>query len=162
VTTVASAHDQQLVPCYTASVFMSFRVGLLAMARLARRKWRHKSAVINPIAAIAAAFSSPSSRIPGAGSRAASPAFAADVPLAPIRAGDRWLVAVDPERRLLLLIRSCQSARLCKCVTVRRTGWRVIAGSSQVADCGIARQRMVGPRVENPSARGRRQTDGPR
>jgi hypothetical protein len=35
------------------------------MARLARRKWRHKSAVINPIAAIAAAFSSPSSRIPG-------------------------------------------------------------------------------------------------
>jgi hypothetical protein len=55
---------------------MSFLVGLLAMARLARRKWRHKSFVLNPIAAIAAAFSSPSSRIPGAGSRAASPGFA--------------------------------------------------------------------------------------
>ena len=36
--TVAGAHDQQLVPCYAASVFMSFLVGLLAMARLARRK----------------------------------------------------------------------------------------------------------------------------
>jgi hypothetical protein len=44
VITVAGAHDQQLVPCYAVSVFMSFLVGLLAMARLARRKWRHKSA----------------------------------------------------------------------------------------------------------------------
>jgi predicted permease len=60
VITVARAHDQQLVPCYAASVFASFLVGLLAMARLARRKRRHKSAVITPIAAIAAAFSSSS------------------------------------------------------------------------------------------------------
>jgi predicted permease len=60
VITVAGAHDQQLIPCYAASVFVSFLVGLLAMARLARRKWRHRSAVINPIAAIAAAFSSSS------------------------------------------------------------------------------------------------------
>ena len=57
--TVAGAHDQQLVPCYAASVFMSFLVGLLAMARLARRERRHKSSVINPIAAIAAAFTLP-------------------------------------------------------------------------------------------------------
>jgi hypothetical protein len=48
VITVAGAHDQQLVPCYAASVFMSLLVGLLAMACLARRKWRHKSARHKP------------------------------------------------------------------------------------------------------------------
>lgn len=54
--TAAGAHDQQLVLYYHASVFMSFLVGLLAMARLARRECRHKSFVINLIGAIVVAF----------------------------------------------------------------------------------------------------------
>jgi peptidoglycan/LPS O-acetylase OafA/YrhL len=56
VTTAAGAHDQQLVPYYAATAFMSLLVGLLAMARFARRKWRHKSFVINLIGAIVVAF----------------------------------------------------------------------------------------------------------
>jgi hypothetical protein len=47
VATAAGAHDQQLVLYHAASVFMSFLVDLLAMARFDRRECRHKSIVIN-------------------------------------------------------------------------------------------------------------------
>jgi hypothetical protein len=56
VTAAAGAHDQQLVLYYAASVFKSFLVGLLAIARFARRECRHKSFVINLIGAILVAF----------------------------------------------------------------------------------------------------------
>jgi hypothetical protein len=41
MTSAAGAHDQPFVLYYAALVFMSFLVGLLAMARLARRECRH-------------------------------------------------------------------------------------------------------------------------
>ena len=56
MTTAAGAHDQQLVLYYAASMFTSFLVGLLAIARFARRERRHKSFVINLIRAIVVAF----------------------------------------------------------------------------------------------------------
>ena len=56
MTTAASAHDQQLVLYYAPSVFMSFLVSLLAMARFAHPECRHKSFVINLIGAIVVAF----------------------------------------------------------------------------------------------------------
>ncbi len=56
MTTAAGVHDQQLVLYYPASVFMSFLVGLLAVARFALRECRHNSFVINLIGAIVVAF----------------------------------------------------------------------------------------------------------
>ena len=56
MTTAAGAHDQQLVLYYAASMFTSLLVGLLAIARRARRECRHKSFVINLIGAIVVAF----------------------------------------------------------------------------------------------------------
>ena len=56
MTTATGAHDQQLVLYFAASVFMSFLVGLLTIARFARRERRHKPFVINLIRAIIIVF----------------------------------------------------------------------------------------------------------
>jgi hypothetical protein len=56
VTTAAGADDQQLIVYCDASMFTSFLVGLLAIARLARRERRHKPFVINLIRAIIIVF----------------------------------------------------------------------------------------------------------
>jgi len=45
LTTAPAPRSQQPVQYYAASLFISFLVDLLAMARFARRKCRHKSLV---------------------------------------------------------------------------------------------------------------------
>jgi len=56
VTTAAGAHDQELVLFYAVSVFMSFLVGLLAMARFARQDRNHGSMAMNILGAIVVGF----------------------------------------------------------------------------------------------------------
>lgn len=56
VTTAAGAHDQQLVLYYAVSVFMSFLVGLLAMARFSRQEHHHRSLAMNLLGAAVVAF----------------------------------------------------------------------------------------------------------
>ena len=50
------AHDQELVLYYAVSVFMSFLVGLLAMARFSRRERNYGSLVLNAVGAFVVAF----------------------------------------------------------------------------------------------------------
>lgn len=56
VTTAAGAHDQELVLFYAVSVFMSFLVGLLAMARFSRQDHQHISLAMNLTGALVVAF----------------------------------------------------------------------------------------------------------
>ena len=56
VTTAAGAHDQELVLFYAVSVFMSFLVGLLAMARFALRERRAWALAMNAVGAAVVAF----------------------------------------------------------------------------------------------------------
>jgi amino acid transporter len=56
VTAAAGAHDQELVLFYAVSVFISFLVGLLAMARFALREGRGWSLVMNAFGAAVVAF----------------------------------------------------------------------------------------------------------
>jgi amino acid transporter len=56
VTLAVGAHDQVLVLYYAVSVFMSFLVGLLAMARFSRRERHYGSLVLNVGGAFVVAF----------------------------------------------------------------------------------------------------------
>ena len=56
VTIVAGAQDQTLVLYYAVSVFMSFLVGLLAMATFSRHERRHVSLAMNALGALVVAF----------------------------------------------------------------------------------------------------------
>jgi amino acid transporter len=56
VVVAAGAHDQELVLFYAVSVFMSFLVGLLAMARFSRRERRLASLAMNSLGALVVAF----------------------------------------------------------------------------------------------------------
>ncbi len=56
VTAGAGANDQDLVLYYAVSVFMSFLVGLLAMARFSRRERHYGSLALNTFGAIVVAF----------------------------------------------------------------------------------------------------------
>ncbi|GAC1434317.1 MAG: amino acid permease [Solirubrobacteraceae bacterium] len=56
VTIAAGAHDQDLVLFYAVSVFMSFLVGLLAMARFSGQEHQHGALVMNVVGAIIVAF----------------------------------------------------------------------------------------------------------
>src|SRR5436305_13796346 len=56
VTAAAGAHDQELVLFYAVSVFISFLVGLLAMARFALREQRPWSLGMNSLGASVVAF----------------------------------------------------------------------------------------------------------
>jgi hypothetical protein len=56
VTIAAGAQDQELVLFYAVSVFMSFLVGLLAMAHFARRERRPASLTMNAVGALVVAF----------------------------------------------------------------------------------------------------------
>lgn len=56
VTAGAGANDQDLVLYYAVSVFMSFLVGLLAMARFSRRERHYGSLALNSFGAIVVAF----------------------------------------------------------------------------------------------------------
>jgi hypothetical protein len=56
VTAAAGAHDQELVLFYAVSVFISFLVGLLAMARFALRERRPWSLAMNAVGAAVVAF----------------------------------------------------------------------------------------------------------
>ena len=56
VTGVLGANDQELVLYYAVSVFMSFLVGLLAMARFSQQERKLGSLVLNAIGAIVVAF----------------------------------------------------------------------------------------------------------
>jgi amino acid transporter len=56
VTAAVGAHDQELVLYYAVSVFMSFLIGLLAMARFSRRERRYPSLVLNAVGALVVAF----------------------------------------------------------------------------------------------------------
>jgi hypothetical protein len=56
VTAAAGAHDQELVLFYAVSVFMSFLVGLLAMARFSRAENRRASFAMNVAGALVVAF----------------------------------------------------------------------------------------------------------
>ena len=56
VTVAAGAHDQELVLFYAVAVFISFLVGLLAMARFSHQEARHKALIMNTIGAIVVAF----------------------------------------------------------------------------------------------------------
>ena len=56
MTAAVGAHDQQLVLYYTVSVFMSFLVGLLAMARFSRREGNYASLALNAVRALVVAF----------------------------------------------------------------------------------------------------------
>lgn len=56
VTAAAGAHDQELVLYYAVAVFMSFFVGLVAMARFSYRESSWKAFAINAIGAIVVAF----------------------------------------------------------------------------------------------------------
>ena len=56
VTAAVGAHDQELVLYYAVSVFMSFLVGLLAMARFSRRERSYGSLILNGVGALVVAF----------------------------------------------------------------------------------------------------------
>ena len=56
VTAVLGANDQELVLYYAVSVFMSFLVGLLAMARFSQQERNLGSLVLNAIGALVVAF----------------------------------------------------------------------------------------------------------
>ncbi len=56
VTAVLGANDQQLVLYYAVSVFMSFLVGLLAMARFSRQEREYGSLALNGFGAFVVAF----------------------------------------------------------------------------------------------------------
>ena len=56
VTTAAGAQDQTLVLYYAVSVFMSFLVGLLAMATFSLHERRHRSLLMNALGALVVAF----------------------------------------------------------------------------------------------------------
>ncbi len=56
VVVAAGGEDQKLVLFYAVSVFMSFLVGLAAMARFARRERRMGSLLLNAFGAIVVAF----------------------------------------------------------------------------------------------------------
>ncbi len=56
VTAALGANDQQLVLYYAVSVFMSFLVGLLAMARFSHQEHHPGSLVLNTIGALVVAF----------------------------------------------------------------------------------------------------------
>jgi amino acid transporter len=56
VTSAVGAHDQELVLYYAVSVFMSFLVGLLAMARFSRREREYGSLLLNGVGAFVVAF----------------------------------------------------------------------------------------------------------
>ena len=56
VTAGAGANDQDLVLYYAVSVFMSFLVGLLAMARFSRRERRYGSLALNGVGALVVGF----------------------------------------------------------------------------------------------------------
>lgn len=56
VTAGAGADDQDLVLYYAVSVFMSFLVGLLAMARFSRRERRYGSLALNGVGAVVVGF----------------------------------------------------------------------------------------------------------
>jgi amino acid transporter len=56
VTTAAGAHDQTLVLYYAVSVFMSFLIGLLAMATFSRHENRRGSVLMNGLGALVVAF----------------------------------------------------------------------------------------------------------
>jgi hypothetical protein len=56
VVLAAGAHDQELVLFYAVSVFMSFLVGLVAMARFSLRAGRRASLAMNALGAVVVAF----------------------------------------------------------------------------------------------------------
>lgn len=56
VTAGAGANDQDLVLYYAVSVFMSFLVGLLAMARFSRREHQYGSLLLNGVGALVVGF----------------------------------------------------------------------------------------------------------
>ena len=56
VVTAAGGHDQELVLFYAVAVFVSFLIGLVAMATFARRERRRAWFVLNTVAAAAVAF----------------------------------------------------------------------------------------------------------
>ena len=56
VVVAAGAHDQTLVLFYAVSVFMSFLVGLIAMARFSRQSRRWTSLAMNSLGALVVAF----------------------------------------------------------------------------------------------------------
>ena len=56
VTAAVGAHDQELVLYYAVSVFMSFLVGLLAMARFSQQDRRYGSLALNAFGALVVAF----------------------------------------------------------------------------------------------------------
>jgi hypothetical protein len=56
VTAAVGARDQELVLYYAVSVFMSFLVGLLAMARFSRRERRPWSLALNAVGALVVGF----------------------------------------------------------------------------------------------------------
>lgn len=56
VTAVLGANDQELVLYYAVSVFMSFLVGLLAMARFSQQARNAGSLVLNAIGALVVGF----------------------------------------------------------------------------------------------------------
>jgi hypothetical protein len=56
VSVAAGAHDQELVLFYAVSVFMSFLVGLLAMARFSRSEHQRRALVMNLLGAAVVAF----------------------------------------------------------------------------------------------------------
>jgi hypothetical protein len=56
VVVAAGAHDQTLVLFYAVSVFMSFLVGLIAMARFSRRAGSRASLAMNSLGALVVSF----------------------------------------------------------------------------------------------------------
>jgi len=56
VTVAAGAHDQELVLFYAVAVFISFLVGLVAMARFSHQESRRKALIMNTVGAIVVAF----------------------------------------------------------------------------------------------------------
>ncbi len=56
VTGVSGANEQVLVLYYAVSVFMSFLVALLAMARFSRQEHKHASLIMNGVGALVVAF----------------------------------------------------------------------------------------------------------
>ena len=56
VVTAAGGHDQELVLFYAVAVFVSFLIGLAAMATFAHREHRRGWFVLNAVAAVAVAF----------------------------------------------------------------------------------------------------------
>lgn len=56
VTTAAGARDQELVLFYAVSVFISFLVGLIAMARFSYQEARWKPFAMNVVGAVVVVF----------------------------------------------------------------------------------------------------------